>query len=94
MGKTYTKNKRVIYREEGEGAFLFDPADGNLKYLNRSAKEIFQMLTQTPNTAHIVAALHDTYPDADQDRLREDVTFILDQMVDNNFVFPVDVDST
>ena len=86
MGKIYRINKRIVFREEGQGAFLFDPVDGNLKYLNHSGKEIYQGLKRTPDTASVITFLQKTYPDADRDRLEADVMVFVDQMVEHNFI--------
>jgi len=86
MGKTYRINKQIVFREEGDGAFLFDPVDGNLKYLNHSAKEIYQTLKRSQDTASVITFLQKTYPDAERDRLQADVMLFIDQMVEHNFV--------
>ncbi len=86
MEKTYRINERIVFREEGEGAFLFDPADGNLKYLNHSGKEIYQILKRTPDTASIIASLQQAYPDADPERIKTDVMLFLDRMVGYHFI--------
>jgi len=86
MGKTYRINKRIVFREEGDGAFLFDPVDGNLKYLNHSGKEIYQTLKRSQDTAFVVTSLQKTYPDADRDKLEADVMLFIDQMVEHNFI--------
>lgn len=86
MGKTYRINKRIVFREEGDGAFLFDPVDGNLKYLNHSGKEIYQTLKRSQDTASVIIFLQKTYPDADRDRLEADVMLFIDRMVEHNFV--------
>lgn len=86
MGKTYRINKRIVFREEGDGAFLFDPVDGNLKYLNHSGKEIYQTLKRSQDTASLITSLQKTYPDADRDRLEADVMLFIDRMVEHNFV--------
>ena len=44
LAQRYTKNDNIVFREEDDGAFLFDPDTGNLKYLNKSAKETFLMI--------------------------------------------------
>ena len=86
MGKTYRINKRIVFREEGDGAFLFDPVDGNLKYLNHSGKEIYQTLKRSHDTASVITFLQKTYPDAERDRLEADVMLFIDRMVEHNFV--------
>lgn len=92
--RAYRKNLRIVYREEGEGAFLFNPVDGNLKYLNRSAKEIFNRLDPPEDTRQIVAALCREYPEIGEDRIRKDVDLLVEQLAENRFIEHIDVDST
>ena len=90
MAAQYRKNQGIIYREEGEGAFLFDPENGNLKYLNQSAREIFLMLDDLPESEKILRRLQESYPDADQDRLKGDLSAFLDQLADHKFISSID----
>ncbi|RJQ60335.1 MAG: PqqD family protein [Desulfobacteraceae bacterium] len=92
--KAYRKNSRIIYREEGEGAFLFNPVDGNLKYLNRSAKEIFNLLDPVRESRHIVASFCGEHPEIGEDRIRKDVDLLLNQLAENRFIECIDIDST
>jgi len=90
MGKVYTKNKRVIYREEGEGAFLFDPGNGNLKYMNRMGKEMFLILDGSRDIDQVVRAFLERYPEIVPDRMRMDIESFFDQLSENQFVASMD----
>ena len=60
----FRPNDHIVYREEEDGAFLFDPKTGNLKYMNRSAKEIYLMLNGYNDTDTVIQNLDELYPDA------------------------------
>ena len=82
----FRKNHRIILKEEGEGAFLFDSQNGNLKYVNRSGKEMFLHLNEGRDAEQMVDALCGRYPDADRDRLKTDVATFLEQLTENGFI--------
>ena len=83
-------NKDVIYRDEGDGAFLFKPETGNLKYINPPGKEVFLALKRKEDLAQVINHLHGLYPEVDPDRLREDVDGFLKELEENGFVSPLD----
>ena len=80
-------------KEEGDGAFLFDPKNGNLKYVNRSGKEMFLHLNEDRDAEQMVDALLGRYPDADRDRLKTDVAAFLEQLKENGFITLADFNS-
>jgi len=79
-------NKDVLYREEGDGAFLFRPEAGNLRYLNPPGKEVFLSLKRKENSAQMISHLHGLYPEVEPERLREDVKRFLNELEENGFV--------
>ncbi|MEW6665081.1 MAG: PqqD family protein [Thermodesulfobacteriota bacterium] len=75
----YRPVENTVYREEEEGAFLFDPETGNLKYMNRSGRETYLMLNGRNDLNQVVQNMSDLYPDAESERLKQDVeAFIVD----------------
>ena len=83
-------NEDVLYRDEGDGAFLFKPETGNLKYLNSSGKEIFLALKREKKISRVIDHLHTLYPELDPDRLQEDVNSFLKELEENGFISPLD----
>ena len=90
MGSKYIKNDNIVFREEGEGAFLFDSANGNLKYLNRSAKEIYLMLDKYGDFDHLADRVAGIYPDSDPEEIEKDLNTFFNDMVDNGFLTAID----
>lgn len=75
----YRPMESIVFREEEEGAFLFDPESGNLKYMNRSGREAYLMLNGGNDLERVVQNLSDLYPDAESLQLKQDVeAFIID----------------
>jgi hypothetical protein len=83
----YIKNNNIVFREEGDGAFLFDPDTGNLKYLNNSAKETFLMIDGQNDLSRITNRLLKLYPDEDSEQVRNDVESFFQELLANSFVF-------
>lgn len=84
------KNEQIVFREEGEGAFLFDPVNGNLKYLNRSAKEIYLLIDGSKELANLIGGVTSIYPDSDRDEIEKDLDAFLNDLADNRFILVID----
>ncbi len=84
----YIKNNNIVFREEDDGAFLFDPDTGNLKYLNQSAKETFLRIDGQNDLSQIANRLLELYPDEDAEQVRNDVESFLKELIENSFAFP------
>jgi hypothetical protein len=82
----FIKNDRITYKEEEDGAFLFDPEKGNLKYMNRSAKEIFLILNGQNSVGQVINRLLAQYDDADAHQIKQDVESFLKDLLANRFV--------
>ena len=80
----------MIFREEGDGAFLFDSVTGNLKYVNRSAKEIYLMIDGSREFSHLLDGVAGIYPDSDRDKVEKDLYAFLNDLTKNRFIFVVD----
>ena len=79
-------NDHIVYREEDDGAFLFDPETGNLKYMNRSAKIIYLMLSDQNDTDRIIQNLQSSYPDTGKNQIRKDLETFIQQLEKNGFI--------
>jgi hypothetical protein len=82
----FRPNDHIVYREEEDGAFLFDPETGNLKYMNGSAKNIYLMLNGQNDTDSVIHNLQELYPDAGAKQIREDVEILMQQLEENGFI--------
>ncbi len=84
----FERNSGIIYREEEDGAFLFDPQIGNLKYMNRSAKEAFLILNGQNDVSQVIHHLIGQYPEVDTNQIRKDVGSFLRDLEENGFICP------
>ena len=83
-------NNDVIYRDEGDGAFLFKPETGNLRYINPLGRKVFLALKGKEDLNQMINHLHGFYPEMDPERLRKDVSSFLKELEENGFTSPPD----
>lgn len=86
LTKKFVKNPSIVYREEEDGAFLFDPETGNLKYMNHSAKETFLMLNGQKDVSRLIQYLLTLYPDVDFKQIQKDIGSFIEQLEVNGFI--------
>jgi len=86
LTKKFVKNPSIVYREEEDGAFLFDPETGNLKYMNHSAKEAFLMLNGQKDVSRLIQYLLTLYPDVDFKQIQKDIGGFIEQLEVNGFI--------
>jgi hypothetical protein len=86
----YDRNRDIVFREEDDGAFLFNPDSGNLKYLNLTGKETYAMLDGKKDIGQLTTELQEQYPDVESQQIRKDLEEFLEALKMNNFIQPVD----
>lgn len=70
----------VVLREEDEGAFLFDPENGRLCYLNMIGIDVWNMCRQPVSEDTITRLLFERYPEESQDRIESDCDSFLGEL--------------
>lgn len=70
----------VVFREEDEGAFLFDPDNGRLCYLNAIGIDIWKMCQRCLAEDDIVEALVESYSGAPPQQIASDCAAFLDEL--------------
>jgi hypothetical protein len=90
LTRRFVRNPSIVYREEEDGAFLFDPTTGNLQYMNPSAKEVFLMLNGQTDVNQLVRHLLKIYSGVDIKQVQKDVESLLEQLEENTFISLLD----
>ena len=85
----YEPNENIVFREEDEGAFLFDPDSGDLRYMNLTGKETFSMLNEASDVGQLTVELHKLYPEIEPEQIKRDLEEFLSVLEQNNFIRPV-----
>ena len=89
FSQKFGKNKNIVYREEDDGAFLFNPDTGNLKYMNRTGREIFLLLNEQKNLNQVIKNILGLFSDIDRRQIEEDLKNFVMELEENDFLFPL-----
>jgi hypothetical protein len=79
-------NPEAVFRKEEDGAFLFDPHSGNLRYINGTGARIYELCDGGKTREEIVTALKVLYPDADGEAVAADATSFLRELAALGFL--------
>ena len=84
--KRYRRNEEIVFREEDDGAFLFDPDSGDLRYLNQSGKETFLLLGENQDLNGVIHRMIELYPDIEPQKIEADVRDFIKDLEENRFI--------
>ena len=84
--KKYQRNENIVYKEEEDGAFLFDPDTGNLKYMNQTGRAAYLMLNGQSDVQGIIQHLFDQFPEVEPRQIEEDLEVFLTELKENGFI--------
>ncbi len=77
--RIYT-NKDLVFREEDEGAFLFDPKTGELNCLNHTGAIIWKICEKGAVKEDVIEGMRDGSSDVPIDTIKKDVENFLNTM--------------
>ena len=86
MHQKLSKKPHIIFKEEENGAFLFDPNNGNLKFINRTGRELYLLLDNSVDRKQMIEILIKRYPETEPDQLETDVEDFIDQLEVSGFI--------
>ena len=84
--KKYQRNESIVYKEEEDGAFLFDPDTGNLKYMNQTGREAYLMLDGQSDVQGVIQHLFDQFPEVEPRQIEEDLEVFLTDLKEHGFI--------
>lgn len=73
-------NPESIFREEEDGAFLFDPQSGNLKYVNALGRSIYQLCDGDSSVLDIKSLVKENYSDIPGEQIDKDIDSFLQDL--------------
>jgi len=79
-------NPEMVFRKEEEGAFLFDPHTGNLKYLNANGVNIYELCDGRKTVDDIITLLMEFYPDMAVDKIAADTGLFFESLLTMQFL--------
>jgi coenzyme PQQ synthesis protein D (PqqD) len=84
--KPILANPDIVFRQEDDGAFLFNPVNGDLKCLNPIGSVIWMLCDGTRNHKSIDEEIAANYADIPRETIAEDLTVFLKSMLDEGYV--------
>jgi len=79
-------NPEMVFRKEEEGAFLFDPHTGNLKYMNANGVNIYELCDGRKTVGDIIKLLKEFYPEVAVDKVAADTGLFFEGLAAMNFL--------
>jgi hypothetical protein len=73
-------NKRIVFREEGDEALLFNPDTGGVKVLNQTGKFIWSNLDGKTTQEAIIRKMKDSFDIADGEQIKKDLNKFIDDL--------------
>ena len=80
------QNPEIIFREEDDGAFLFDPQSGNLKYINGMGVNIYYLCSGNRSVTDIKSLVKENYRDVPQEQIEKDIKNFLQELTEMEFL--------
>ncbi|MDY6855152.1 MAG: PqqD family peptide modification chaperone [Thermodesulfobacteriota bacterium] len=80
------KNPEIVFREEDNGAFLFNPENGELKCLNPMGIMIWDLCDGVNAIDNIETKIAKQYPDIDREKIHGDLLSFLKELFDIGYV--------
>ncbi|MEW6077759.1 MAG: PqqD family peptide modification chaperone [Thermodesulfobacteriota bacterium] len=78
-------NPDIVFREEDEGSFLFDPDSGELKCLNLMGAVIWKLLDGSHSPGAIISMISDRYPDIPSSNIQQQVQSFLQELINMGY---------
>jgi Coenzyme PQQ synthesis protein D (PqqD) len=79
-------NPNIVFREEDEGAFLFDPETGDLKCLNPLGGAIWKLCDGSFSFEEIKKIISERYTDISDDVIHKDVAAFFQELLDIGYI--------
>lgn len=82
----FIQNTKIIFRKEENGAYLYDPDSGNLKYINRVGTSLYELCDGLHLVEGMIFRIAREYQDVPMDQVEKDVDRFLADLLQMDFV--------
>ncbi len=82
----FIQNTKIIFHKEENGAYLYDPDSGNLKYINRVGTSLYELCDGFHPVDGMILRIASEYQDVSMDRVKKDVDQFLEGLLQMDFV--------
>ena len=86
LDKRLKQNPEMVFRKEEDGAFLFDPETGNLKYINTNGVGIYELCDGRKAVGEIIEQMVKFYPEVAAEQIIADTNDFLRSMTQMKFL--------
>lgn len=84
--KPLLANPDIVFREENEGSFLFDPNTGDLKCLNLMGSVIWKLCDGLLSIRQIEQRISERYPKIQQETIHKELSNFLKELFDMGYI--------
>ena len=82
----FIQNTQIIFRKEENGAYLYDPDSGNLKYINRVGTSLYELCDGLHPAEGMIVRIAGEYQSVPMDQVEKDVDRFLADLLQMDFV--------
>jgi hypothetical protein len=82
----FTPGPSIVFREESDGGFVFDPDSGDVFVLNSLGAYVWELCDGKHNKEEIVKLISQHYPDIPDSRIREDTESFVEVLRNQGFL--------
>jgi hypothetical protein len=86
QGPRFIHHAQIIFRREKNGAYLFDPDSGNLKYLNSVGALLYELCDGLHPVQEMIAKIASEYQGVPTEQVENDVNRFLADLMHMNYV--------
>ncbi len=84
--KQLLANPNIVFREEEDGAFLFDPETGDLKCLNPIGSVIWSLCDGSVNMDNMEEKIAERYPKISRETIHSELLTFLQDLFDMGYL--------
>jgi hypothetical protein len=86
QGFRFIKNSQIIFRKEENGAYLYDPDSGSLKYINRVGTFLYELCDGLHLVEGMTFRIACDYQDVSVNQIEQDVDRFLADLLQMGFL--------
>ena len=79
-------NPESVFREEEDGAFLFDPENGNLKFINGMGRTIYRLCDGQRSVMDVKSSVKGDYPEISAEQIDGDIDKFMSEISELGFL--------
>jgi hypothetical protein len=82
----FTQNTQVIFHKEKNGAYLYNPDSGNLKYVNKIGTSLYELCDGLHPREEMTTQIAQEYQSVPMDQIEKDIDSFLADLLRMGFI--------